>query len=215
MSIGSHLLRYKKEQKFLIYDEETEGLNGIYSRPWQLSFIICTLDEVLESHDYFIWYEDLKISKDAARVTRFSWDEYKAKARPKEEVLEIFEGYMGDKSLIPAGHNILGYDELITNVLRRSCGKRPHFEDSIRSIDTLALSRAFKLGIKPDISSSDAFLAFQYRMLNAYSKKLKTSLSAMAKEFNIQVDENMTHRGDYDILLNKSVLKELVWKTEI
>jgi len=215
MAIGANLLRYNKAQKYLIWDIESEGLNHLYSRGWQLSFIVCTLDEVLESHDYFIWYDDLRMSRDAARITRFNFDEYKAKARPKEEVLEIFDKYLWDESLIPSGHNVIAFDSMIYNVLRRSCGKQPTYDFNVRMIDTLALSRAYKLGIKPDISSPEAFLSFQMRMLNAYNKKMKTSLSAMAKEFNIQFESNELHRADVDILLNKAILKELVWKAEV
>ena len=33
------LLRFKKNQKYIVFDFETEGLNLRYSRPWQLGFI--------------------------------------------------------------------------------------------------------------------------------------------------------------------------------
>ena len=55
------LLRYKKNQKYIVFDTETEGLNLRYSRPWQLSFIEAVGPKVVKSHDLFIDFEDLSL----------------------------------------------------------------------------------------------------------------------------------------------------------
>ena len=34
------LLRFKTNQKYIVFDFETEGLNLRYSKPWQLGFIV-------------------------------------------------------------------------------------------------------------------------------------------------------------------------------
>ena len=43
----NNLLRYKKDQKYIVFDYETEGLNLYYSKPFQLSFIIAQNKKII------------------------------------------------------------------------------------------------------------------------------------------------------------------------
>ena len=85
------LLRFRKNQKYIVYDFETEGLNLRYSKPWQLGFIIAEGKKVKESYDLYIDFEDLNISDDARRLTGFSDTVYNKKKQDKQKVLDIFE----------------------------------------------------------------------------------------------------------------------------
>ena len=49
--MNDQLLRFDKNQKYLVLDTETEGLNLVKSRPYQVSWIIAQGDRVLEKND--------------------------------------------------------------------------------------------------------------------------------------------------------------------
>ena len=74
------LLRFDKDQKYITWDVETEGLNLVHSKPWQIAWIVCQGDKVLEKFDFYIKWDDLKVSEDAARITGFSREDYNRKA---------------------------------------------------------------------------------------------------------------------------------------
>jgi len=217
--VGANLLRYGKDRVYCAWDVESESLNLVATKPWQISFAVFTLDKILETHDYFIYWDNLNMSPDAARITRFDENYYKSRAKPLEEVLPIFEKYYLDNNVTKIGHNICGFDQFVWTVARKSLGLPPTFEPAKYSIDTLALSRAYRLGVKPPKfqPGSISFLAWQYKMLAEYSstKKLKTSLGSMAKNFEIPVDEMRTHDALYDISINREVFKKLIWALEI
>ena len=78
--MNESLLRFDRKQKYLVFDTETEGLNLIDSRPWQVAWIVTQGDKVLEEHDVYVKWRDLNVSKDAARVTGFSKEDYERKA---------------------------------------------------------------------------------------------------------------------------------------
>ena len=216
--IGSNLLRYQREQEYITADTETEGLNCVYSRPFQISFMIWSLEGEKEFHNYFIWWDDLKMSRDAARITRFDYDAYKQKARDPKEVLEITESYLHNPKYKIAAQNFLGYDSMIMNAWRRALGMKPTYEylyQPFKVYDTIAMSKAYKKGIKLDLSSSNNFLAHQYRLLDYVEKGLKTSIGTMSKELGITLDESRLHTADYDIVQNAEIHKKLIWYLEI
>ena len=45
------LLRFKRDQKYIVFDFETEGLNLRYSRPWQLGIVEAQYATIKNSHD--------------------------------------------------------------------------------------------------------------------------------------------------------------------
>ena len=51
--MDEHLLRFKKDQKYLVFDYETCNLNlGLDSnKPWQLGFLTCKGNRILEKFD--------------------------------------------------------------------------------------------------------------------------------------------------------------------
>src|SRR5579872_2770848 len=103
--VGADLLRYDKNQLYLAKDYETEGVNLYYSRPWQVSYILFNLNEILDRQNYYIWFDDFKVSKEAARITRFNYEYYKQMALPANQVLTNIDKYIYDPNIITVTHN--------------------------------------------------------------------------------------------------------------
>lgn len=217
--VGANLLRYDKDQKWCCFDSETSSLNLQFTLPFQVAFVTFTLDKILEKHNYYVWWDDFTISKKAAFITRFNEQEYRAKARPAKEILDIVESYLYNPEYKIAAQNFLGYDSMIINAWRRKLGLKPTYEylynTPFKVYDTIALSKAVKKGIKPDLSSSNNFLAWQYRMLEYKEKGLKTSLGTVAKEENIAVNEENLHEALTDVIVNVEIHKKRLWQIEI
>mgnify|MGYP003114680620 CR=1 FL=1 len=206
------LLRYKKNQKYIIFDTETEGLNLRYSRPWQLSFIEAVGPKIVKSHDLFIDFEDLSPSEGAAKITNFSWNTYNKKKRDKLQVLNFFDKFLYDQNYLIVGHNVLGYDIYIHNVLRLACGKPSDYSYIDRVIDTNCLSKAYRSGMKTVDGSR---ILWQYKWLNFFKRGLKTNQAAMLKEFGIEFDKNRLHDGMYDVEKNFELFNKLIYNIEI
>ena len=45
------LLRYNFKQRYVVFDTETEGLNLITSKPWQIAWIECEGKKVIKKHN--------------------------------------------------------------------------------------------------------------------------------------------------------------------
>jgi DNA polymerase III epsilon subunit-like protein len=218
MSIGTELLRYQKNQLFVDADLETEGLNCIYSRPWQIGYVKFTLDKNIEVVNRYIRWDNLKVSAKAAAITKFDINDYNNKAEDPKKVYEEFEDIVNSKSYKLVNQNWLGYDFMIENVWRRNIGLKPRntylYDQPYKVYDTLALSRAIKKQVKPDTSSSDAFLAWQYKMLSI-RERLRCGLGAIGKELGINFDESALHNAQNDTLLNAEVFRKQVWALEL
>ena len=84
--MNESLLRFNKKQRYLVFDTETEGLNLVTSRPWQIAWLVVEGDTILSRHDKFIDWPDLNVSEGAAKVTGFSRKEYEKKAESPDQV---------------------------------------------------------------------------------------------------------------------------------
>ena len=73
------LTRFDRHQKSMVFDFETCSLNltSTANKPWQLAFEIYEGGKLIESNDYHIFWEDLKLSEGARRVTGFKDAKYK------------------------------------------------------------------------------------------------------------------------------------------
>ena len=206
------LLRFRKNQKYIVYDFETEGLNLRYSKPWQLGFIIAEGKKVKESYDLYIDFEDLNISDDARRLTGFSDTVYNKKKQDKQKVLDIFEKYLYDPEYYSIGHNVLGFDIYIHNILRKACGKKSDYSYINRMFDTDCLAKAFKMNLK----KPDSNLTLWQSKLNNYRKKgMKTSQGFLLKEFGIEHDPKKLHNAIYDVKMTLEIFHQLIWKIEV
>jgi DNA polymerase III alpha subunit (gram-positive type) len=212
----NQLLRHNRNQKFIVVDTETEGLSLASSRPWQLSWIVCQGEEVLEEHDYFIKHDDLKISQEAAKVTHFNMDYYLSKAVPAIDVWNKFERYLNDDNYIIVGQNLLNYDIYIINVLMKMLGKRNDWKFIDRILDTKALAASIFKSIKPNNKFGESeFLSWQMKLMNFREKGLKTSQGYLLKHYAIDFDVNLLHNSLYDIKMNYKIFRKQILEVEV
>ena len=193
---------FKQDKPIIIWDTETEGLCKFFSRPFQIGFLIVENNKIIKEYESCIKW-DLKISKDAARVTKFDEKHYKEHATQNKEILDIFESYLYNPNYYIMGMNILSYDSLIHNTWRRNLGFKSDYSWLNRLIDIHPLAKGAKLEIP--YNRNDDFLAYQFRMSSIKKKGLKTNLGFLAKENKIELDENKQHSGLYDCHLVLSI----------
>ena len=137
------LLRYNFKQRYIVFDTETEGLNLITSKPWQIAWIECEGKKVIKKHNRFIKWDNLNVSPEAARVTGFNKDHYESVAEDPLVVWKDFEKVLYNENNIIVGQNILGYDIYILSVWLRNIGQRISHKNYInRCFDTKAVAMA-------------------------------------------------------------------------
>lgn len=207
----NNLLKQKLNQQFVVFDTETEGLSLTSSRPWQLSWIVCKGENILEEHDEFVMYDDLNVSEEAARVTGFNKDLYLSKAKSPLEVWKKFAPYLYDENNILVGQNILGYDIYILNTMMRDIGMSNNWSFMNRMLDTRALATAIFKDIKP---SGDR-LSWQMKLMNVREKGLKTSQAFLLKHFGIDHDPSKLHNALYDINMNYKIFRKLIMQVDV
>jgi len=205
------LLKQNLNQKFVVFDTETEGLSLTSSRPWQLSWIVCQGEKILESHDEFVLYPDLNVSDEAARITGFDKSSYLSKAKPPIDVWQKFAPYLYDSSNLLVGQNILNYDIYILNTMMGTIGIQNNWSFLNRCIDTRALSTAMFKGIQP----SGDLLPWQMKLMNFHEKGLKTSQAFMLKHFAIDHDPSKLHNALYDITMNYKIFRKLIMEVNV
>ncbi len=218
--IGGQLTRYATTP-FLVWDLEAENLNLHSSRPWEIAYAIATLKGGVQSmHTSMIRWPNLIMTPDNPSFKHFDRARYEREARDPREVWSEFSPLL--KRHRSAGHNLLGYDSSILKVWQCGIGLVPT-DDWLYSpglIDTNCLSKAYRAGWTPDISSSEAFLAWQYAAYHTRLAKVgksapKTKLGVMCGEFGIEYDERLAHGATYDVERNVALLSALAWKVEV
>jgi DNA polymerase III epsilon subunit-like protein len=208
----NELLRFNKQQKFLVIDTETEGLNLVTSRPWQVSWIVAQNDRILEEHDIYIKWKHLNISEEAAKITGFSREDYERQAVPNNQAWEIFEKYLYDPQYRIVGQNLLGFDVYMINVWRQQRKMESDYSFLDRIIDTKSLTAAILKNIPVDKQN---FLAWQYKMLNHREKGLKTSQASLLKRYNIDHDPKKLHNSLYDVQMNYKIFRKQLFEIEV
>lgn len=211
--MDENLLRFKPNQKYLCFDFETESLNLRYARPWQIFWAIYQNNKELRKHNLYIKWDNIKVSKDAARITGFDLAFYEKHAEPKEQVLELFDQDLYNKEYLIVGANIINYDAMIHNLWRRECGKKTDYSWLQRLRDTNCLSRAYKKGLKKPHNSD--WLTWQFQLNNLVERGLRTSVSTMAKEFNLPFDPATLHQAQNDVPLTYQIFRKLNLAMEI
>ena len=212
----NNLLRYNKNQKYLVFDFETCDLNLVlpHNVPWQLGMMVCEGELIKDKRLHWVDWPDLKISAGAIAVTRINWSIYRENCKPALPILEEFESYLYNPEYLIMGHNILGFDIFIHNIFRKRMNKSHNYSYLPRIIDTNACAKAIKNQIK--LRAEDNRLAFQYRAMSIRNKSVKTSLGVLGKENKIQFDENSLHDGLNDCILNFEVWNKYIkWNLEL
>jgi len=212
--MNEHLLRFDKDKVYTFIDCETENLclNSYHNLPWQIDMIKVKGEEILDSKDYYLkWDRELHVSKEAARITRFSTKTHKEKALPYQEIFPTIKDWLEGADYI-VGHNLLGFDIYLIRDFYKKMGEdyRPLMP---KILDTLAIARGLKSGEL--YNSEKNFLEYQYKMINYIRKGMRTSLSALGKENDIDHDYDNLHDALVDLELNLKVWNHLKWKAEI
>lgn len=210
MSIGADLLRFS-DRKLLFADMETSNVNILQDNfPFQCAWMVADRYQILEKHSHYIKWPNYHVSKGAARITGFKqiWVD---NGDDPELVFKSFESYLLDPQYIIVGHNIF-FDLYVWQIWRRYFGLDPEFEPYSRLIDTNLLARAYKEGWKPDRAN---LLAWQKKVMGAFRKGVKTNLTLMAHELNVEIDDKKMHDAFVDLSINYQVYKKLINLVEI
>lgn len=206
------LLRFKKDQNYIVLDCETEGLNLVSSRPWQCSWVVCRGNTIISKHDHFIRWDNINVSPDAARITGFDKDHYHSKAQEPTQVFDKLSKYLCDPSFLVIGQNILGFDVYMINVWRKLMGMKADYSYVKRIIDTKSISTAIFKNILPD---KENFLSWQYKMLHIREKGLKTSQAFMLKYYDIPHDPKKLHDSLYDVEMTFEIFKKQIFNIDL
>lgn len=212
--MDEHLLRFDKDKTLVFIDCETLNLclNKSHNLPWQVSMIKVQGDRGVSQKDFFIkWDTNLKISEDAARITRYSQSKIDKHGLPPDEVFPTIQDWL-DNSDYVVGHNILGFDIYLIKDLYEAHGADwKHLVNKV--IDTNCVARGIKMGLQYRPESD--FTSYQYRVYHTRKKGLKSSLTALGKEFSIDHDYENLHNAIVDLELNIKVWNKLKWQLEI
>jgi len=183
-------------QKYIVFDTETEGLNLHSSRPWQLAWIVCEGNKVKERHDRYIHFSDLDVPDLVQKLTGFTWDEYNEKKESPKKVWADFKKYLYDPQYKIVGQNLLGFDVYMIAELQRILGEKPDYSYLKRIYDTRALGKAYREEL--DKPKGD-FLSWQYKIIHDRTLKAKVSQNQLLKYFGIEFEESKLHNAMYDI----------------
>lgn len=218
----STFLRYG-DFTYVVFDYETCNVNlqSPLNKPWQVSYLLKHYKyennkakiTQLKKRDLYIWWEDLKLSPGAERVTRFNRKKYTELAVDPKEVLDEMDELFYNPNYYIVGHNGIGFDIYIHNIFRELLGKPKDYSFDSNFIDTHAISKLFKLEMtKPEGMS---LTEWQVKILNTRNRGLKTNVKAMCKEFGIEVDEMLLHDSMYDVEKTDEIFLKLIWAIEI
>jgi len=206
------LLRFNKNQRYVVFDTETEGLNLVTSRPWQIAWLVAQGDKIISRTDRFIHWPSLNVSEGAARITGFSQKEYEKKSRPPNEVWEEFSQDLFDENNIIIGQNLLGFDVYMVDIWRKGLLEPLDQEYISRIIDTKALATAIAKNIP---YTSGDFINWQYRLLHYRERGLKTSQAFLLKHYGIDHDPKRLHDALYDIEMNFKIFQKQLFDLEL
>ena len=218
-------LRFKKDQKYLVWDKETASLNLLNSPdpinlPWQLGWQVYEGNKLIESHEDWIWWDDLidKMGKGAAELTGFDEEVYKAKAKDPLPIFERFTKYLYDPSVINVGANIINFDNYIFDIFARRVGRAAEntWDWVKRSYDIQVVEKGIFLqqGFPP--IGTDEWLFNSYKLSGFHQKGLKTSLAHLCKVYGIEYNEMRHHRESaYDSQLVFNIFEKQLFKVDI
>ena len=210
--MNESLLRFDKKQRYVVFDTETEGLNLVTSRPWQVAWLLVQGDKIIDKRDFFIHWPNLNVSEGAARVTGFSYNDYAKKSVPPNVVWEKFSEDLYDKNNLIVGQNLLGFDVYMVNVWRKLMGMDADYSYVDRIIDTKSLATAIAKDMPVE---KDNFINWQYRLLNHKERGLRTSQATLLKKYNIDHDPKRLHDALYYIEMNFKIFRKQLFDLEL
>jgi len=169
-------------------------------------------EKKVDEKDYMVkWERDLAVSKEAARMTRFSPVNHRKTAVPFEDIFPTIDDWLTNCDYI-VGHNILGFDFYLIKDFYSYLNK-PHEHLVDKILDTHCIAKGIKLGFayKP----TESLLEYQYKIINTKKRGLRTSLSVLGKDFGISHDYGKLHDALVDLELNVKVWNKLKYQIEL
>lgn len=208
------MFRYREDLKYIVLDTETESLNLHLSRCWEIAWLVIENGKIVKEYQKFPFIHDLAVSKGAAQITRFNYNDWKAKSEDPKKVYELLASYLYNPEYLVVAQNGLFFDVYQIANFQRYLGEKIDYSYINRVYDTLALGRANLLGAKfPD--SKGEITPWMYRFCGFFQKGLKASLGALCKQFDIVYDDTKVHEGLKDVFLTHEVFKKLYWQLEV
>tara|TARA_Y100000593_G_C4266022_1_gene314809 strand:- start:3 stop:641 length:639 start_codon:yes stop_codon:yes gene_type:complete len=207
-------LRFDKEKEYVFIDCETFNLclNSCHNLPWQIAMLKVVGDrKIAEKNFYIKWDTKLEISPEAARITRFNPKTLEKKGLTPEEVFPTIEDWLDNCDYI-VGHNTLGFDVYLIKDYYRYMGK-PYRHIMPKMIDTNCIAKGIKFGTH--YKNTEDLLQYQYKMYHERRKGIRTNLTAMGKEYEIDHDYSKLHDAIVDLELNLKVWNKLKWQIEL
>jgi DNA polymerase III epsilon subunit-like protein len=195
ISVGSLTKMLPYNQKYLVFDTETEGLNLHSSRTWQVSWLICQGDRILKENDRYINQKDLQINSAVAKLTGFTWEEYDRRKEPLKNVWADFKKDLFNPEYKVIGQNLLGFDVYMVAAMQRALGETPDYSYLERIYDTRAYGKAYREELE---KPKDNLLSWQYKIIHDRSLKARVSQKQLLKFFGIDFDDDLLHNALYD-----------------
>ena len=196
-------------------------LSDKFNLPWQVATILVETVEdskgrlknrELGRQDLYLkWDTDLKISKEAKRITRYSDSKFNKLCIPEEEAFQTIYDLV-EKCDYLVGHNFLGFDIYLLRNWYRKHGKNydslPH-----KTLDTFAMAKSVALGYGYK-NNECSLLDFQMKMISIRKKGIRTSLGAVGKSNNIDHNYANLHDALVDLELNVKVWDKLKFQID-
>ena len=212
--MDEHLLRFNNKDEIVFIDIETFNLclNLKNNCPWQISMLKVKGNEAFDLKDMYInWDTTLKISQEAAKITRYDPAKVKALGMQPEEAFQIMYDWLNSSFKI-IGHNVLNFDIYLIKGLCEMYDKPwKHLINKI--IDTNAIARGIKYGELP--KQDDDILEYQYRLINSPRKGVKTNMTSLGKEFGIEHEYDKLHDAIIDLKLNLKIWNKLKYMIDL
>lgn len=209
------LLRFQKNKTFTYIDFETLNLCLSFSHnlPWEVGMLRVVDDRIVKSHEILVkWDTGLKISAEAAEMTRYDHNKILKKGIDEAEAFGIMYGEIESADYV-MGHNTLGFDIYLIYEWYKKHKKDPR--GLVRKfIDTNCLAKAVKYPLNKN--ENESILSFQYRAMQVrLPKGEKTKLGILGKEYGVEHDYESLHSAIPDLELNKKVWDKLKFKLDI
>lgn len=212
--MDEHLLRYNKNKTLVFIDCETFNLclNFCHNLPWQIAMIKVQGDKKIDEKNFYLkWQTDLKISQDAAKITRYDHKKVQKEGQDPKEIFPTIKDWLNHADYI-VGHNVLGFDLYLIKEYYKIMGANWHGLVN-KFIDTNCIARGIKYNIPYD--SKENLLEYQYKIYHTRKKNVKSSLTVLGKENGIEHDYEKLHDAINDLDLNLKVWNKLKWQIEV
>ena len=212
--MDNNLIRFNKNLKCVFIDVETQNLclNHQVNLPWQIAMLKTQGDEIIDSYDaYLKWNPLLRISEDAARITNYKERDIIEYGKDPLEVEFVMKEWLEDTDLI-VGHNLIGFDTYLIQNFSLTLNKSP-YNIIPKLYDTFMVAKGLYLNIP--YRNTDNFLEYQYKLYHKIVKGARLSLNAVAKSYNIVVDETKLHNAIYDLQINFQVFQKQKYQIDL